>query len=349
MLEFEGLRLIFMHRWYILFIILLPFLAMVVWQRLPTTDHSKFSFASPIEDRAICEPIDEPIRPIPQQIALPEQKVELGEKLFHDPQLSHNNTISCASCHNLNTGGADRRTRSVGINGAEGVINTPTVFNSGFNFKQFWDGRAETLEDQIDGPIQSPHEMGSHWAEIIDKLSQSPYYVSTFQALYPEGIQIYTIKDAIATFERSLYTPNARFDQFLCGDNNALTPEEKAGYSLFKTYGCISCHQGINIGGNMFQKFGIMGDYFAERRTLTQADLGRFNVTQEKRDRHVFKVPSLRNIALTPPYFHDGSAERLEDAVIAMAKYQLGRQLSTKEVDLIVKFLQTLTGEYKRK
>ena len=170
-----------------------------------------------------------------------------------------------------------------------------------------------------------------------------------FNASYANGIKSETIKEAIATFERSLITPNSRFDRFLRGDRGSLTDEEKDGYGLFKSYGCASCHQGMNAGGNIFQKFGVMGNYFADRGKETKADLGRFNATGDQADRHVFKVPSLRNIALTAPYFHDGSASSLEEAVEVMSKYQLGRRLPPEDVARIVAFLKTLSGEYKGK
>lgn len=291
---------------------------------------------------------DEPILPIPTEISLDAGKVLLGEKLFNDPQLSHDNTISCASCHNLNLGGTDQKAHFTGIEGQIGDINTPTVFNSVYNFKQFWDGRAETLEAQIDGPTHASDEMGSTWDEILGKLRQSPEYVSEFAPLYQDGIQIENIKDAIATFERSLITPNSRFDQFLRGNQDVLTKEEKEGYRTFKSVGCASCHQGMNVGGNLFQEFGVMGDYFNDRGNITNADLGRFNVTHQEYDKYVFKVPSLRNVSQTYPYFHDGSAKSLEDAVKVMSKYQLGRELSPLEIDSIVKFLRTLDGQYKR-
>jgi cytochrome c peroxidase len=256
----------------------------------------------------------------------------------------------------LNTGGTDRLIHSIGIQKQlhfVNSVNSPTVFNSGFNFKQFWDGRAETLEDQVETPLLSDHEMGGKsWLEVVNKLKQSSEYVSWFKQLYSDGIthdNIDNIKDAIATFERSLYTPNSRFDQFLRGEQNALTEEEKEGYHRFKSYGCVSCHQGMLLGGNMFQSFGLHGDYFRDRGNVTKADLGRFNVTGDERDRYVFKVPSLRNVVLTSPYFHDGSAATLEEAIKVMAKYQLGRQLPQTDIDLIIKFLNTLTGEYKGK
>lgn|ERR1041385_260897 len=288
----------------------------------------------------------EPIKPIPLELKLDARKVALGKKLFHDPKLSKDNTISCADCHDLQKGGTDRRFRSIGIDGAEGVINSPTVFNSGFNFKQFWDGRAHSLEDQIDGPVQAVAEMGSKWDDILSKLRRNPEYVAAFKESYSDGIERTNIKDAIAEFERSLFTPNSKFDKYLRGDQAVLTSGEKRGYEKFKSYGCSSCHQGVNVGGNMFQTLGAMEDYFSERGNVTSADFGRFNVTGKEQDRFVFKVPSLRNVALTPPYFHDGSAKRLEDAVAAMGKYQLGRKLSPEDIDQIVQFLKTLTGEY---
>ena len=288
----------------------------------------------------------EPIKPILPNLNLDTRKVELGRALFHETMLSHDNTISCASCHDLGKGGADGRSRSIGIHQAEGTINTPTVFNSGLNFKQFWDGRAATLEAQIDGPIQAATEMGSTWEEVIGKLRATPRYATAFREIFADGIQPANIRSVIAEFERSLVTPNSRFDRFLRGDNRALTAAEQAGYQAFKTHGCASCHQGINVGGKMFETLGTMGDYFGARGHVTGADYGRFNVTGREEDRFVFKVPSLRNVALTAPYFHDGSAKRLEDAVEEMGIYQLGQPISDEDVKLIVEFLKTLTGEY---
>ncbi|HEY6330919.1 MAG TPA: cytochrome-c peroxidase, partial [Blastocatellia bacterium] len=282
----------------------------------------------------------------PREVHLDGAKVALGQMLFNDPRLSRDGTVSCSTCHALTTGGCDRRDTSIGINGQAGPINAPTVFNSGANFKQFWDGRAETLEDQIDGPVQAAREMGSTWPEVIANVSKSSVYVASFSALYGDGIQPRNVKDAIATFERSLITPDSRFDQYLRGDKEALDSQEKRGYEIFKSYGCISCHQGVNVGGNMFQTFGVMADYFADRGHITKADLGRYNVTGDENDRYVFKVPSLRNVELTAPYFHDGSAPTLESAVRVMGQYQLGRRLSEDEINGLVKFLKTLTGTY---
>lgn len=225
-------------------------------------------------------------------------------------------------------------------------MNAPTVFNSGFNFKQFWNGRAESLEDQIDGPVHNPKELRSRWPEIVAKLGQDPKYPAEFSTLYPDGIQPANIKDAIATFERSLITPNSRFDRYLRGEASALTADELKGYRLFRSYGCISCHQGVNVGGNLFERLGIMRDFFKERGTVAPAELGRFAVTGKPEDRHVFKVPSLRNVAVTGPYFHNGSVPTLEQAVRIMGTYQLGVSIPQDDVTLIVKFLHTLTGEY---
>ena len=288
----------------------------------------------------------DPISPLPLAISLDNRKVELGRRLFNDVRLSGDGSVSCASCHNLATGGVDRLARSRGIGGKEGGINAPTVFNSGFNFRQFWDGRAETLEEQIDGPLQHPLEMGGAWPQAISMLSEDRPYRAEFKAIYPDGISVRNVKDAIATFERSLITPNSRLDRYLRGNHAALNEDELAGYRLFKQIGCTSCHQGMNIGGNMYQKLGIMDDYFAVRGNVSEADLGRFNITKRDEDRHFFRVPSLRNVAVTPPYLHDASARTLEDAVTIMARYQLGKELAALDVARIVAFLRTLTGEY---
>jgi len=298
---------------------------------------------------AAAAPLDEPIKPIPDAIDLDPRKVALGKKLFHDKRLSASGMISCASCHPLDQGGADGEVVSTGIDDQQGVINTPTVFNAGLSFKQFWDGRADSLEDQVDGPLQNPLEMGSLWPDVIAKLYEDPDYPAAFRAIYPNGIERAGIRNAIADYERSLLTPNSRFDRFLNGDPAAISTEEKRGYELFKRYGCISCHQGAAVGGNMFQTFGIINDYFRQRGDIGKADLGRYNVTGNSADTHRFKVPSLRMAALTAPYLHDGTARTLRDAVDIMFKYQLGRDAPDADKDAIVAFLNTLPGEYKGK
>jgi len=290
----------------------------------------------------------EPIQPIPLTVPIHREMVELGRRLFHDKRLSADGSVSCASCHNLKTGGVDRKFRSVGVKGRLGEINTPTVLNARWNFRQFWDGRAKSLEEQINGPLTHPKEMGSSWKKVLKVLRGDKAYRKTFGRIFVAGILPENIRKAIAEFERSLITPNARFDQFLRGKKDAITKKEKEGYRLFKKYRCIHCHQGVGIGGNMFQKFGLVGDYFKDRGKITKADYGRYNVTKKEHDRFRFKVPSLRNVELTPPYFHDGSAKTLEDAVRLMGRYQIGQFIPKEDVVKIVAFLKTLTGELKK-
>ncbi|MCU7834529.1 MAG: cytochrome-c peroxidase [gamma proteobacterium symbiont of Taylorina sp.] len=285
---------------------------------------------------------NEQMKPLPDKLVFDSKKVALGQRLFNEKKLSHDNTISCASCHDFNRGGTDRLATSVGINGAKGEFNSPTVFNSGFNFVQFWDGRAASLEEQAAGPVHNPVEMGSNWDEVVTKLRNTEY-VDLFSKLYEDDITPENIVDAIAIFERTLITPS-RFDQYLRGEET-LSEQEKGGFQRFKEYGCSSCHQGINIGGNMFQKLGGVKNYFANQKSSI-ADLGRFNVTGREEDRHVFKVPGLRNVAVTPPYFHNGSIKTLEEAVKIMGEAQLGRELSVQDIKLITSFLQSLTGQW---
>lgn len=283
--------------------------------------------------------------PLPSVPDLPADKVALGKRLFFDTRLSHDDTIACATCHRFDSGGSDRQPVSVGIEGRKGGVNAPTVFNSSLNFVQFWDGRAASLEEQAAGPVHNPLEMASNWTEVIAKLSRDDSYRQDFKRIYPQGMTGETIVDAIATFERTLLTPNSPFDRYLAGDKEALNPLERSGYQRFLDYGCASCHQGVGLGGNMFQRFGVMDSYLKDSAGR-QADLGRFNVSGLERDKNVFKVPSLRNVAVTPPYFHDGSAESLDQAVIIMGRYQLGREFSGEDVNALVAFLRTLTGEW---
>ncbi|WP_374008237.1 cytochrome-c peroxidase [Delftia lacustris] len=296
---------------------------------------------------AVSAQMNEPIKPIPIENHLPAAKVELGKILFNDKRFSKDNSISCASCHNLEKGGADKLPLSIGIGGAKGAVNSPTVLNSGFNFRQFWDGRANSLEEQMVGPIHDPKEMGSNWQKILSKLAGDTELDKRFKAAYGSGATIANIQDALANFQRDLTTPNSRFDRYLMGDKKSLSADEIKGYQLFKNYGCVACHQGVNVGGNMFQTFGVMGDYFKNRGNVTNADMGRYNITKKDSDKHVFKVPSLRNVALTAPYFHDGSAKNLREAIEVMFQYQLGRSASDEDKQLIEKFLITLTGEFK--
>ncbi len=279
----------------------------------------------------------QPIQPLPQSVKLDHQKVLLGKKLFFDPILSKDNTISCASCHHLKDGGDDNLKFSFGIKGQEGIINSPTVYNAVYNFRQFWDGRAADLREQAIGPIENPVEMGNTFPNLIKTL-QNTYYKEVFEKIYDDGITKKNIVDAIAEYEKALITPNAPFDRYLRGDKKAITEDEKEGYDLFESKGCIACHHGVNVGGNLYNKFGVMED-------AKSADLGRYNVTGNVRDKFYFKVPSLRNVARTAPYFHDGRTESLTEAVEFMAHYQLGRSISEEEIRKIVAFLHTLNGE----
>lgn len=289
---------------------------------------------------------EEPIFPLPPAPQAAGPKFELGQALFHETKLSRDNTVSCATCHDLQKGGVDGLRVSKGIGGHSGAINAPTVFNSALNFRQFWNGRAKNLEEQVEGPIHNPDEMGSTWDDVVAKLKADERYRSLFKDAYGEAPSERRVKDAIAEFERSLVTPNSRFDRYLRGEKNVLTAQELRGYDKFKSYGCIACHQGVNVGGNMYQTMGVMGDYFKDRNTpITDADLGRFTVTGKPADRHVFRVPSLRNIELTAPYFHDGSAKTLPQAIDTMARYQLGLKLNKTDNDAIAAFLKSLTGE----
>jgi cytochrome c peroxidase len=289
---------------------------------------------------------NEPIQPIIPPQNLDPAKVELGRKLFNDTKLSKDNIMSCATCHLPDQGGAtDTIQAPPGVSGKSVPINVPTFHGSGMNFTQFWDGRATSLEEQLDGPIANPDEMGSSWSEIVGKIKATDEYVKAFESIYGESPDQSNIKDAIATFEHSQVPVDSPFDLYLKGNKTAINPQAKKGYELFKNLGCAACHQGQNVGGNMFQKFGIIEDYFAKRGNIIDKDYGRYNVTKAEEDRYFFKVPSLRNVALTAPYFHDGSAATLEQAVDVMAQYQLGRTLSNEERNQLVAFLKTLTGK----
>lgn len=291
--------------------------------------------------------INEPLQPVAKPRHLNKEKAALGRRLFLDKRLSPGGDISCDSCHQLSDGGVDRRSHPVDGDRSLGLINTPTIYNSANNFRWYWDGRATTLEQQVNESLTSVTEMGAQWNELLNTLTFIPEYQSAFKQLYQSSeIRKRDVINVLVEFERSLITPGASFDRFLHGDEDALSVEQRKGYQLFKAYGCIACHQGGNVGGNMFQLFGVMGDYFADRQLLSAVDLGRFNVTGKEDDKHRFRVPSLRNVALTAPYFHDGSAETLEQAVMVMAAYQLGRPIPLDDARLIVQFLHSLNGHY---
>jgi len=279
-----------------------------------------------------------PIKPIPNEVKVDAKKVQLGKKLFFDPILSKDGTISCATCHDLQNGGDDGLKFSFGIGGQEGNINSPTVYNAVFNFRQFWDGRARDLKEQAISPIENPVEMGHTMAAAVETLNQNKMYFKDFNDIYKNGITKNNIADAIAEFEKTLITPDSPFDKYLKGDKEAISQKAKEGYFLFESKGCILCHHGVNVGGNFYNKFGIYED--ADSRHL-----GRYNITKREEDKHVFKVPSLRNIALTDPYMHDGRVSTLKETVEIMTKYQLGRHMEPGDTEAIVSFLESLTGE----
>jgi len=286
----------------------------------------------------------EPISPIqPAKVTNP-AVVELGKKLFFDPRLSRSGFISCNSCHNLSMGGSDNLKTSIGHNWQKGPINSPTVLNSSMNLAQFWDGRAKDLREQAGGPIANPGEMAFTHELAIDMLASIPAYRAEFKkAFKKEPIDIEQVTKAIAAFEETLVTPNSRFDQWLVGKKNVLTKDEIAGYQLFKNSGCVACHNGPAVGGNSFQKMGIVEPY----KDATGAQ-GRAAVTGKDADRFNFKVPTLRNVELTYPYFHDGAADTLAQAVDTMGRIQLGRTFTDDENAKIVAFLKTLTGDQPR-
>ena len=286
-------------------------------------------------------PRQEPIQPVEYPRNLNEAKVELGKKLFFDPRLSLSGWISCNSCHNLSMGGSDNLVSSIGHGWAQGPINAPTVLNSGYNIAQFWDGRAADLKEQAGGPIANPGEMASNHTLAVAVISTIPGYVSEFAEVYGEqAISIEQVTDAIAEFELTLVTPDSRFDLWLKGDDKAITEQEREGYELFKLTGCIGCHNGPAVGGTAFQKMGSFNRFETENPAI-----GRQDVTGERVDRMRFKVPVLRNIELTYPYFHDGSRRTLEEAVDTMVWVQLNRRFTEEGRNKIVAFLKTLTGK----
>lgn len=283
----------------------------------------------------------EPIQPLAPVKEINLAQVELGKKLYFDPRLSKSGFISCNSCHNLSMGGTDNLKTSIGHNWQQGPINAPTVLNSSLNVAQFWDGRAADLKAQAGGPIANPGEMAFTHTLAIDVLKSIPQYVNEFKLVFDsDEITIDQVTQAIAEFEKTLVTPNSRFDQWLMGDRDAITADELAGYNLFKESGCVACHNGPAVGGNSFQKMGVVEAYQAK----SPAE-GLVAVTGKDADRFKFKVPTLRNVEMTYPYFHDGEAETLTEAVDVMGRLQLGKKFSEAENAQIVSFLKTLTGD----
>lgn len=294
---------------------------------------------------AIFEPIPTAV-PLLEDNPYTDEKEVLGRALWFDPRLSSSWFISCNSCHNLGTAGADLQPRSIGHAWQRGGRNSPTVLNSVFNLAQFWDGRAEDLAAQAMGPIQDALEMNNTPERVINTVVSMPGYVEMFAAAFPDAeqpVSFDNIARAIEVFESTLLTPDAPFDRFLRGDAAALSEQERNGLDLFMSRGCSGCHMGVNVGGTAYYPFGVVERPNAE--ILPPGDVGRFAVTNLESDRYSFKSPTLRNVALTPPYFHSGVVWELEDAVRIMGSAQLGQELSDTEVADITAFLRTLTGE----
>jgi cytochrome c peroxidase len=270
----------------------------------------------------------EPITPIPEAVITDMQKVRLGERLFGDTRLSHDNSRSCMSCHDLRKNGASTARHDVGLDGAQLPLNTPTIFNATLNFRLGWEGKLQTFESDIQAALDNPQVMATSLAEVLQKLNADPGIRREFTMAYGRRPDAENVLDAIVSFERTLVTPDSRFDRWLTGDAAALSAEELDGYRLFKSLGCVSCHQGVNVGGNLFQRHGIFRPLASPKP-------------------EILRVPSLRNVATTPPYFHDGSAPTLGDAVRKMGAAQLNSTLTDQQVIAIVAYLQTLTGQYR--
>ncbi|MBS0289456.1 MAG: c-type cytochrome [Proteobacteria bacterium] len=285
------------------------------------------------------------ILPIPYPPSDNQTKVNLGKILFKENLFSKNNTLSCNSCHMLNKGGDDNIPKYVGLDKKIGLINTPTILNASLNFRQFWDGRVKTLAAVIEDHLHDPTIFANNWETIINRINSDPKLYQAYQSAYNHAMSSTEIKEALTLYINTLLTPDSPFDRFLQGDKSALSEEAKKGFELFKSYGCITCHQGPGIGGNLYQKFGIYKDYFATKKTINKADFGLYNVTGKPEDKYVFVVPSLRNVALTAPYLHDGSAATLEEVIQLMGIYQVGQPIQKFDVPYIVKFLQSLTGK----
>jgi cytochrome c peroxidase len=287
---------------------------------------------------------DSPLLPLPPAPAEDQREVAVGKDLFFSPLLSEDGKVSCGSCHKLEHGLADFSARSAPAGRTTSATNATTLFNIRYLPRITWSGAFDSLEAHLDALIQNPKLMGSNWVSIAARLQSSPAWVQQFGAVFPEGISPANARAALLAYERSLVTPHAAFDRWLTGDDSALGDSARKGYALFIDYGCASCHQGALVGGNMFQRLGIVRDYFADHPSSRDGSLGRYAVTRHDEDRYVFRVPSLRNVALTAPYLHDGSVATLEGVIATMGTYQLGWELPEPEVQQLAAFLESLTG-----
>lgn len=300
------------------------------------------------QDAALQDPASQSaLSPLPPPPGLPVAKVALGERLFHDPLLSGREKLSCSACHDLETGGTVRLPRTIGYDGQVHAFNAPTIFNVGNNYRLGWRGRFTSLVVQNEAVLNDPGLMAANWPLLLSRLTREQSYLSAFRQVYGGPPSRETVLDALVAFQMSLMTPNAPFDRFLKGDKGALTPVQQEGYRLFVDYGCVSCHQGVNIGGNMFQIFGVFGSPDAEGPPRPSDLDKRLQATDG--DESVFRVPSLRNVEITAPYFHDGRAVTLRDAIAVMGRSQLGRELSESDIANLEAFLKSLTGEYNGK
>jgi len=287
--------------------------------------------------------------PAPADNPTTEEKIELGKMLYHDPRLSSTGTVSCASCHNTMLGGEDNRPNSMGVNGQTGGRSAPTVWNSAFNAVQFWDGRAASLEAQAAGPVTNPIEMGmKSWDDVVARLKSIEGYDKAFeQAFGKDSISKDNATKAIAAYERTLITPHSPYDKFVAGDSSALTEQQVRGMNSVQELGCTSCHSGPAFNGpGMFQLFPVHSNPYFAAKYHFKNDKGLAEVTKKADDEHLWKVPTLRNIALTAPYFHNGAVKTLDEAVLIMAKLQLDKDLTKEQVADIVAFLNSLTGEF---
>lgn len=285
--------------------------------------------------------------PSPRTWRINPDKFRLGSRLFHESRLATGNGIACVTCHAGMLSGADRRRVSIGVAGAEGSMNALSVFNAAFNFRQFWDGRAVTLEDQALLPIETEFEMANSLDAVLRFLRAEPEYVERFGRVYPDGVSIANMADAMAHFQRSTFVRlDTPFQRYLAGDGQALDEQQKLGLQRFTELGCSSCHNGINLGGNSYQKLGALRDYYPAADTADSDDSGLAVRSGREMDRYVFRVPGLHGVATTPPYFHDGSITSLEETVRLMSQFQLGRDISDADVEAITAFLGSLGGHF---